>query len=120
MQVKFYKEIKTNNVIILNNGTQLESSDFQELKENTQENAFEKHLPVYQKKGQDIFVKVGSIEHPMTEEHQIMWIAQVTDDTINIVNLSKESTPEAKFAYIKGSKIYAYCNLHGLWQTKVK
>ena len=48
-----------------------------------------------------------------------MFIAQQVDNNITIVNLKPGDRPEAKFKYIKGSKIYAYCNLHGLWVNEL-
>ena len=33
---------------------------------------------------------------------------------------STEQGTETRFPYIKGSTIYAYCNLHGLWKTNVE
>ena len=45
-----------------------------ELKPNTVEASQEKHLPVVTIEGNIVKVKVGSVEHPMTEEHHIAWI----------------------------------------------
>ena len=42
-----------------------------ELKPNTVEASQEKHLPVVTIEGNIVKVKVGSVEHPMTEEHHI-------------------------------------------------
>ena len=41
---------------------------------NTVDASVEKHTPVVEVKGENIVVKVGSVEHPMTEEHYIEWI----------------------------------------------
>ncbi len=38
------------------------------------EGAGEKHLPVVERDGDKITVKVGSVFHPMTKEHSITWI----------------------------------------------
>ena len=46
---------------------------FELLTPNTSEGAAEKHLPVVEIDGRHITVKVGSIFHPMTEEHSIGW-----------------------------------------------
>ena len=48
-----------------------------------------------------------------------MWIAQVTEDKTTRVKLYPEQSTETRFPYIKGSTIYAYCNLHGLWKTEL-
>ena len=88
---------------------------------NTVDAATEKHVPVYEvdeEKG-EIIVQVGSVEHPMTDEHHIMWIAQETENTMTRVDLVPGERPIARLKYIPGSTIYEYCNLHGLWSTKV-
>jgi len=87
---------------------------------NTNDAAVEKHVPVYEKDGDEIVVKVGEVEHPMISEHYIKWIALIKDDMIIKVSLKPESKPEVRFPYISGSEIYAYCNLHGLWKNKVE
>jgi len=51
---------------------------FEVLTANTSEGAAEKHLPVVEINGKHITVKVGSIFHPMTEEHSIGWVCLVT------------------------------------------
>ena len=87
---------------------------------NTTDGAKEKHLPVYEKQGDEIIVKVGSIAHPMEEDHYIMWIAQVSKNRTTRVRLSPNQNTEAHFPYIPGSSLYAYCNKHGLWKTEVE
>lgn len=87
---------------------------------NSQDAATEKHVPVYEKEGNEIVVRVGEVEHPMEEEHYIMWIAQVSDNETTRVRLKPGQKPEAKFKHIPNSTVYAYCNKHGLWKTEVK
>ena len=55
-------------------GTQMEK-----LTPNTSEGAHEKHMPVVEQNGNTITVKVGSIFHPMSEEHSIEWIYLQTE-----------------------------------------
>lgn len=90
------------------------------LNANSVDAAVEKHVPVYEKKEEEIIVKVGSVAHPMQEEHYIMWITMVSDDKVERIYLKPEDKAEAKFPYIPYSTIYAYCNLHGLWKVEVK
>ena len=118
MEIKFYKNKNTGNIIFSEDV--LESENFTLLKENTADAAFEKHVPVYEVKDDKIEVKVGEVPHPMTEEHYIMWIMQVSERNINIIKLNPGEKAVVTFDYIKDSEIYAYCNLHGLWKTKVK
>ena len=90
-----------------------------ELKPNTVEASQEKHLPVVTIEGNIVKVKVGSVEHPMTEEHHIAWIYLETEQG----GLAVGSKPGAEFALAGGDKVvgvYEYCNLHGLWLTKVE
>ena len=60
---------------------------------NTTEAATEKHLPVVEVSGDELIVKVGSVEHPMTKEHYIMWISQVCDNVETKVVLFPSSQP---------------------------
>ena len=72
---------------------------------NTTEAATEKHLPVVEVSGDELIVKVGSVEHPMTKEHYIMWISQVCDNVETKVVLSPEQAPTARFPYKKECKL---------------
>lgn len=87
---------------------------------NTKEASLEKHIPVIEVFGDEIRVKVGSIEHPMTEEHHIEWICIMNEDTTQRKSLNSTDKPEASFVIKETGKIkvYAYCNLHGLWMTE--
>ena len=87
---------------------------------NVKDAAVEKHVPVYEKDGNEIVVRVGEVSHPMTSEHYIMWVLLVKDDMTIKVVLHPESKPEVRFPYVSGSEIYAYCNLHGLWKSMVE
>jgi superoxide reductase len=86
---------------------------------NTVDAAKEKHVPVVEKIEGGYLVKVGSVAHPMTEEHLIQWIELVAEDGTSIQRkfLDASSAPEATF-YTNADKVIAreYCNLHGLWE----
>ena len=122
--VKFYKCPICGNVIGLISGDAKHMSccgkEMQELKPNTVDAAQEKHVPVYTVVGDFIDVKVGEVEHPMQEDHYIMWIAQVSDRQTTRVRLKPGEKPECRLQYIPNSEIYAYCDKHGLWMTEVK
>lgn len=88
------------------------------MEENTVDAATEKHIPVIEKKENSVLVKVGSIEHPMIEEHYIEWI-EVVCETGEIYKkfLKAGDKPEAEFNFeVKEAR--AYCNLHGLWKSE--
>lgn len=122
--MKFYKCPICGNICYLIDGNinlvKCCGKEMEELIPNTVDASTEKHVPVYSIDKEDIKVTVGEIEHPMLDEHHIMFIAMVFDNNINIVKLNSKDKPEATFKYIKGSKIYEYCNLHGLWVNEVK
>lgn len=87
---------------------------------NEADGAKEKHVPVYEIVEDEVFVKVGEVAHPMTKEHYIMWIAMVTDNKIEKIMLYPEQEASVRFKYVPGSRVYAYCNLHGLYATDIK
>jgi len=84
--------------------------------ENTVDAAKEKHVPVIEIGADSITVKVGSVAHPMTEEHYIEWIELQADGKSYRQFLKPGEKPEATFPVI-AKKVTAreYCNLHGLW-----
>lgn len=89
-----------------------------ELKANTTDAAHEKHVPVVIVTGNKVHVQVGSVEHPMSEEHHIAFIYLETDKGVKRVDLSHTGKPVADFALLDDEKplrVYEYCNLHGLW-----
>ena len=79
----------------------------------------EKHLPVVSVDGNTVTVNVGSVEHPMTEEHRILWVCLKTDKGTQRKCLAIGKAPIVTFALLgeKPIAVYAYCNLHGLWKT---
>lgn len=87
-------------------------------KENTQEAAVEKHIPVVEKIDGGYRVTIGSVIHPMTEEHHIEWIEVHTKDRVYRKYLALDEKPIAEFL-IDEEILYAreYCNLHGLWRS---
>ncbi|MCD6369495.1 MAG: desulfoferrodoxin [Thermoproteales archaeon] len=88
------------------------------LTEKTEDAGLEKHVPVIEKTDTGVKVKVGSVPHPMVENHYIEWIEIITDNRIYRKFLKPGENPEAEFN-MKAEKIVAreYCNLHGLWKT---
>ena len=121
---RFYKCQKCGNIIGLIEGDMDKitccGKPMEELLANVTDAATEKHVPIYEKDGNEIVVKVGEVEHPMLKEHYIMWIAQVTENRTTRVRLNPEELAEARFPYIPGSILYAYCNTHGLWKTTIE
>jgi len=88
--------------------------------EKTKEEGKEKHLPVVEKMETGMKVKVGSIPHPMEDKHCIEWIQVVTKDGADRKFLKPGQAPEAQFPRTQGVlAVREYCNIHGLWATKM-
>ena len=82
----------------------------------------EKHIPVVTVDGATVTVSVGSVTHPMAEEHSILWIYLETDKGGQRKCLEVGKAPVATFALVEGETpiaAYAYCNLHGLWKAEI-
>lgn len=93
------------------------------LDSSTAEGAGEKHLPVVEKNGNSITVKVGSVFHPMTQEHSIGWIFLETKLGGQLIRLKPDEDPVGEFLLSDKDEAvaaYAYCNLHGFWKTEIK
>ncbi len=92
------------------------------LEPGTIEASKEKHIPVVTVEGNTVRTFVGEAEHPMTEEHSILWVYLQTDKGGQRKCLSVGSKPVAAFTLVneKPLAVYAYCNLHGLWKTEIK
>ena len=88
-------------------------------KENTVEAAVEKHIPVVEKKGDGILIKIGAVPHPMTEEHYIEWIEVISKNgKVKKKYLKPGDVPEWDICCVSDDDtIRAYCNLHGLWKA---
>ncbi len=122
--MKFYRCPVCGNIITIIKGTKSLikccGSEMEELIPSSIDAAIEKHVPVYEIDNDKIIVTVGEVIHPMLDDHYIEFIAQVSEEGLNLVKLHPGLEPKAVFPYIKGAKIYAYCNLHGLWENDVK
>lgn len=90
------------------------------LKENSQDAAVEKHVPVIVQDGNVITVTVGEVEHPMLDEHFIEFIELLTiGEKVYRQYLKPAQKPVATFTIEEGDSVdraREYCNLHGLWK----
>ena len=124
MDLKFYRcnhcgqivaVVKKTGVPIVCCGEQM-----QEIVPGTTDAAVEKHVPVYEVNGNIVTVSIGSVAHPMIEEHYIEWVALQTKVGNQRKALTPGSEPKVSFALTDGDEVvavYAYCNLHGLWKS---
>ena len=89
------------------------------LVEKTADAGLEKHVPIIEKVGNKVKVKVGSVPHPMEQKHYIEWIEMIADGRVYRKFLKPRDKPEAEFE-ITAKKLEAreYCNIHGLWKSK--
>ena len=74
-------------------------------------------MPVYEVKGDKI---LACVPHVMEEDHYIDYIVLETDESIFKKYLKVGEDACAEFPYVKGSKLFAYCNKHGIWCTEVE
>ena len=82
-----------------------------------------KHVPVITVEGNKVHVVVGSVLHPMTEEHSIQFIALETKQGVQRKALLPTDQPVADFVLAEGDEVvaaYEYCNLHGLWKVEAQ
>jgi len=80
----------------------------------------EKHVPVIEIEGNNVIVKVGSVEHPMEGAHHIQLIQLIKNDNVVMgKRLKPGDEPEVSFFVkdINGLKARALCNIHGLWKS---
>lgn len=88
------------------------------LEENTVDAAVEKHVPVVEKTATGVKVTVGSVAHPMTEDHYIQWIEVIAGEKVLRTHLNPGDAPEAEFCIgDEEITVREYCNLHGHWKA---
>lgn len=81
----------------------------------------EKHVPVIKMEEDNIAIRVGSIQHPMTEEHYIQFIEAYSKDKRYVKRkyLFPNEEPVLKLkCNCKDTIARELCNIHGLWVTK--
>lgn len=124
MEMKFYICEHCGNMIAMvrNKGVPVMccGQKMTEIVPGTTDAAVEKHVPVFEVEDNIVHVKVGSVAHPMLDEHYIEWIAVQTTAGNQRKALKPGDAPEACFALCEGEEVeavYAYCNLHSLWKA---
>ena len=60
-----------------------------------------------------------TMDHPMTKEHYISFLAAVSDNGVQLVKLYPEGNAEARFKRGRTKYLYACCNRHGLFRVKI-
>jgi len=95
--------------------------EMKELVPNSVDAAKEKHVPVIVRDGKKVTVTVGSVAHPMTKEHYILFVELVAGNQVLRHDFKEGDTvAEAVFYVDENVPVVAreYCNLHGFWTTK--
>lgn len=93
-----------------------------ELTPNTIDGMGEKPLPVIERVDDcTVRVKVGSVPHPMLQEHHICFIYVETEHGGCLRYLKPGKAAVADFCCCKDKikAVYEYCNIHGLWKMEV-
>ena len=87
-------------------------------KAKTEDEGAEKHVPVIEKTTAGLKVKVGSVPHPMEDNHHIEWVELITNGKTYRQRLEPGQTPEVEFG-LQPEKytVREWCNIHGLWET---
>lgn len=127
MEQKFFRCSHCGNIIafVKNAGVPVMccGQKMEELVPGSVDAAQEKHLPTFTVEDNKVYVFVGEVEHPMTEEHYIEWISLQTKQGNQRKVLRPGEMPATCFNICNGDEVeavYAYCNLHGLWKTENK
>lgn len=97
--------------------------EMEKLEAGTTDGKVEYHVPTVKccKEG-TVTVQIGEMPHPMTEQHSILFVCLETEHGGQIQYLEAGKPAEAVFCICCDDKpvaVYAYCNIHGLWMTKV-
>lgn len=60
-----------------------------------------------------------TVDHDMTKQHYISFLAYVTSDRVQFVKLYPEGNAETRFPVRGRGYLYLYCNRHGLMRQKI-
>ena len=78
------------------------------------ETADNEHAIIIDEVEDEYYVRV---EHPMSKEHYISFLAAVSDFGVQLVKLYPEGGVEARFKRGGVRELFAYCNRHGLFRS---
>ena len=125
MEQKFLKCEKCGNIVAVVKESKVPvmccGQKMEQIIPGTVEASREKHIPEYEVKDNKVYVTVGSVEHPMTEEHYIEWVSIQTKQGNQRKQLKPNQAPKVCFSLCECDEVeavYAYCNLHGLWVNR--
>ena len=123
MEMKFYRCATCGQIVAIVKKTGVPvvccGKPMQEMVPGTTDASLEKHVPVYELKDGKVIVSIGSVAHPMVEEHFIEWVSLQTKFGNQRKQLKPGDEPKVCFSVCEGDEVeavYAYCNVHGLWK----
>ena len=125
MASRFFRCSRCGNIVGLINegkGTMMCCGEaMEELTANTTDAAQEKHVPVveFEAGTGTLKVAVGSVAHPMAEDHYVEWIELTADGETHFKFLNPGDAPVAEFD-VRAESVTAreFCNKHGLWKAQ--
>ena len=80
------------------------------------EDTDENHQITIEKVEDEHFVTVN---HDMTKEHYISFVAYLTSDRVHLVKFNPEGNAETRLNFRGSGVLYIYCNKHGLMKQKI-
>ena len=80
------------------------------------ESADERHMVSIESVEDEYYVR---IEHPMTKQHHISFMAALSPDKLQMIKLYPEGNAEGRFKVNGVKRIYFYCNRDGLFCADV-
>ena len=124
MEMKFYRCARCGKIVAIVKNTPVPTmccgEAMREIIPGETDAAAEKHVPVYEVKDGKVLVTIGSVPHPMTEEHYIEWVSLKTKFGNQRKALKPGAEPKVCFSICEGDEVeavLAYCNLHSLWKA---
>jgi len=94
--------------------------DLEELKPKHDGEGSQKHVPILERSGDNVIIKVGEITHPMEVEHRICFIELIDGNVTYRKTLKPGEEPKTVFKVdtdVSKLKAREYCNVHGLWEA---
>lgn len=122
MDVKFYRCRRCGNLVMMVRDSGVNpvccGEEMESLVAGSQDASLEKHVPQVRAGADAVRVEVGAQMHPMVEAHYIEWICLATPEGVSLRRLEPGDGPVAVFPPAGHGCAYAFCNLHGLWETR--
>ena len=80
------------------------------------EDTDDEHSIIIEKVEDEHFIMVN---HDMTKEHFISFVAYLTSDRVQFVKFYPEGNAETRLNFCGSGYVYIYCNKHGLMRKKI-